>query len=59
VAREADGAYCDVGKVLQAKARLLYKQHPAHTVYSDGGHLNAVGSTILAGEVIKALGVTW
>jgi lysophospholipase L1-like esterase len=59
VARQVDGVYCDVGKVLLAKARLLYKQHPAHTVYSDGGHLNAVGNIILAGEVIKALGATW
>lgn len=59
VARDYGGVYCDVAKALQAKARLLYKQHPAHTVYSDGGHLNAVGNIILAGEVIKALGVTW
>ena len=51
--------YCHAGRLTLATACQHYKERPANTVYSDGGHLNAVGNIILADEVIKALGVTW
>jgi hypothetical protein len=57
VAAEYDGLFVDAGTPLQKKARILYKQSDAHTVYSDGGHFNSVGSLIIAAEVIGALGV--
>ena len=57
IARRTGGIYVDMGKPMGAKARALYRQHPLHTVYSDGGHLNAIGSMIVAMEVVRALGV--
>lgn len=61
IAREVlaarDGLYLDAGAPLAAKARLLRDQSEYHTVYSDGRHLNAVGNTIVAAEVLQALGV--
>lgn len=57
VARKVDGIYVDVSKPLASKAKTLYKQCPLHTIYSDGGHLNSVGSMIVAMEVIHALGI--
>ncbi len=47
----------NVGTPLQRKARTLYKQSKAHTVYSDGGHFNSVGNVIIAAEALRALGV--
>ncbi len=49
--------FVDVGEGLSRKAEQLYEQHRSHTVYSDGGHFNQVGSIIVAGEVLKAFGV--
>lgn len=57
VIEAAGGIWVDVGTPLQKKARLLYKQHEAHTVYSDGGHYNAVGNQIAAMQALQALGV--
>jgi len=57
IARKHGGLYVDVGTPLQKKARALYKQSTAHTVYSDGGHFNAVGNVIIAAEALRALGV--
>ena len=57
LARRYDGLYVDVGTPLQRKARALYKQSTAHTVYSDGGHFNSVGNLIIAAEALRALGV--
>lgn len=59
VAQREDGVYLDVGKGLLARARLLYKQWPGHTVYSDGGHFNAVGNRIIAAEILNGLRVAW
>jgi len=56
-AREHGGLFVDAGTPLQKKARELYKQSNAHTIYSDGGHFNPVGNLIIAGEVLRALGV--
>jgi lysophospholipase L1-like esterase len=57
VAEDYDGLFVDAGTPLQRKARTLYKQSDAHTVYSDGGHFNSVGNLIIAAEVIGALGI--
>jgi lysophospholipase L1-like esterase len=57
IARRHGGLYVDVGTPLQKKARALYKQSNTHTVYSDGGHFNSVGNTIIAAEALRALGV--
>jgi len=56
VAAEHDGIYLDAGSELHRKAEVLYEQSSAHTVYSDGCHFNAVGSRIVAAEVLRALG---
>jgi lysophospholipase L1-like esterase len=58
IARRHGGLYVDAGTPLQRKARALYKQSTAHTIYSDGGHFNSVGSLIIAAEVLHALGVS-
>jgi lysophospholipase L1-like esterase len=57
VARAEGALYVDAGAALRTKAELLYRQSEWHTVYSDGGHFNAVGNMIIAGEVLRALGV--
>lgn len=57
IARKHGGLFVDAGTPLQKKARELYKQSPAHTVYSDGGHFNPVGNLIIAAEALRALGV--
>jgi lysophospholipase L1-like esterase len=57
IARRHGGLYVDVGTPLQRKARALYRQSSYHTVYSDGGHFNAVGNLIIAAEALRALGV--
>lgn len=57
VADENGAYYYDVGTALLKKAKALYKQSDYHSVYSDGGHLNAIGNIIVAGEVLKALNV--
>lgn len=52
-----DGVFVDIGSPLTEKLALLQRQHALHTIYSDGGHLNAVGSLIVATQVLAALGV--
>jgi hypothetical protein len=55
---DTTSVFCiDFGRALVAKANALYKQSEAHTIYSDGGHLNQVGSIIVTGEVLKAFGI--
>jgi lysophospholipase L1-like esterase len=49
--------YIDYGTGLSKKAKELYDLHEIHTVYSDGGHLNQVGSIIVAGEILKVFEV--
>jgi len=49
--------YRDIGPAFTKKAAALLKQHPLHTVYSDGGHLNAVGNMIIAGEMLNIFGI--
>ena len=51
-----NGIYLDVGTPLFAKAGQLVKLWEGHTVYSDNGHLNAVGNEILATQVLQAIG---
>lgn len=50
-------AYLDVGTGMARKAEVLYVQHPLHTVYSDGGHYNVLGATLIAGEILAGFGV--
>lgn len=56
--RRYDGCWVDAGGVLFRKATALVKSCPEHTVFSDGGHLNNVGSLILATEAVRAL-MSW
>ncbi|MBI5722711.1 MAG: hypothetical protein HZA50_02045 [Planctomycetes bacterium] len=56
IVRSHGGMHVDVGPTLQKKAGQLYAQSTFHTIYSDGGHYNAIGSLIIAGAVLKALG---
>jgi len=48
--------YISIGDELKKKAEELYKQHPIHTIYSDYGHFNSVGSMIIAWLVLKKIG---
>lgn len=56
VAARSGGWYLDVGPVVNRAVRELRAQWDGHTIFSDGSHLNAVGSTIVAGEVLRFLG---
>lgn len=58
IAQSTEGVhYVDVGPGLASRARTLKEQHELHTIYSDAGHLNAVGQMIMAGEVLRIFGV--
>jgi len=58
IAAEVDGVhYVDIGPRLAAKARLLREHSEWHTIYGDGGHFNAVGNMILAGEMLRVFWV--
>jgi hypothetical protein len=58
VAAEIDGVhYADIGPSLAAKAAALLEQSDYHTLYADGGHFNAVGHLVVAGEVLRLFGV--
>jgi lysophospholipase L1-like esterase len=59
IASREGALYIDAGTALKTRAQLLYRQSEYHTIYSDGGHFNAVGNIIIAGEVLRALHVTW
>ena len=57
LASELNNVYTiDVGSGLLEKSLVLYDQYVGHDIYSDGTHLSSVGSTIVAGEVLKAFG---
>lgn len=47
----------DVGPGVSSKAHTLHSQHEIHTIYGDGGHFNAVGQLIMAGEILGLFGV--
>jgi len=47
----------DVGQGLMRKAVTLHRQHPLHVCLGDGTHLNNLGALILAGEVLRAVGL--
>jgi len=51
------GLAVDLGAVLLAKSTVLVRQYSGHTIYHDGGHFNAVGNEIIAGVVLRALGL--
>ena len=52
-----NGVFVDAGTPLFKKAQQLVKLWAGHTVYSDQGHFNEVGSEIIAAQVLQALGV--
>ncbi len=53
----AEGGWCvDVGPAMLRAMRELRAQWDGHTIFSDGSHFNAVGATIIAGEVLRFLG---
>jgi len=51
------GLAVDLGTVLVRKAEALAKLWSGHTIYHDGTHFNAVGNEIVAGVVLRALGL--
>jgi lysophospholipase L1-like esterase len=51
------GLHVDLGTVLVRKAEALAKLWAGHTIYHDGGHFNPVGNEIVAGVVLRALGL--
>ena len=51
------GLAVDLGAVLVRKAEALAKLWPGHSIYHDGGHFNQVGNEIVAGVVLRALGL--
>jgi lysophospholipase L1-like esterase len=57
VAREAGHHFLDIGPGFLRQAKLLYRQSTYHHFFSDGGHYNALGNLVLAGEVLRAFGV--
>ena len=57
VVRESGGLACNMGIALKEKADALYQLSSHHTFYSDGVHLNALANHVLAGLVLKHLGV--
>lgn len=57
VARETGHHFLDIGPGFVRQAKILYRQSTFHTFYSDGGHFNALGNLVLAGEVLRAFGV--
>lgn len=48
--------YIDIGPNVAKKAIQLKELHELHTIYSDGGHYNAVGNMIIAGEIMQVFG---
>jgi lysophospholipase L1-like esterase len=51
------GVVVDLGTVLARKSAALTKLHELHTIYHDGVHFNPVGHEIIAGVVLRALGL--
>ncbi|NRA37204.1 MAG: hypothetical protein HRU15_03630 [Planctomycetes bacterium] len=42
---------------LKEKAEALYEQYAGHNIYSDGNHYSHLGAIVLAGEVLKEVGI--
>jgi len=53
VAGETGNHYLDAGGALREKQAVFHALNEIHTVYSDGAHLNELGSLVVAGEVLK------
>jgi lysophospholipase L1-like esterase len=51
------GLAIDLGAILARKSAALTKLHELHTIYHDGTHFNPVGYEIVAGVVLRALGL--
>jgi lysophospholipase L1-like esterase len=57
VATSHGGLAVDLGTVLQRKSTVLAQLWSGHTIYHDGIHFNPVGNEIVAGVVLRALGL--
>ncbi len=58
IAANTEGVhYTDIGPNVAKKAHQLKDLHELHTIYSDGGHYNAVGNMIIAGEMLRVFGI--
>lgn len=57
VAEVHGGLAVDLGTVLVRKAATLAKLWAGHSIYHDGGHFNPVGYEIVAGVVLRSLGL--
>jgi lysophospholipase L1-like esterase len=58
IAAGMDGVhYVDIGPNVAAKSNALKEQSELHTIYGDGGHFNAVGNMIVAGEILRVFGI--
>ena len=53
----AGGLAVDAGSVLAHKATELVAQYSGHSIFHDGTHFGPVGHEILAGVVLRALGL--
>ncbi len=51
------GASVDLCAVLARRQAILRKLYEGHTIFHDGTHFNAVGHEIVAGVVLRALGL--
>lgn len=51
------GLAVDLGAVLVRKSAELGRLWAGHSIYHDGGHFNQVGNEIVAGVVLRALGL--
>jgi len=51
------GSTVDLGAILKSKFASLTKLWAGHTLYHDGTHFNPVGNEIVAGVVLRALGL--
>lgn len=58
IAKATAGVYYhDLGPALANQATILRQQSATHTIYGDTGHFNAVGHTMVAGQVLRYFGV--
>jgi hypothetical protein len=54
--QERGGSFLDMSERFARQARALRDRSPAHTVYAEGRHFNTLGATVVAGQVLKAIG---
>lgn len=57
IVKRYDGIYVNAGRDIAKKAKALLDLSEYHVIYGDGLHFNALGNHVMAGIVMKALGV--